>query len=517
MEVGYTHQQAFESIKKSFLTCVTLEQPNINKPYYLRCDASGVTVAAILSQFNSKGEEMIIETTSRSLNNAERKYSTTEKELLAIVNAVRKWRHYLLGSQIKVKTDHRALIFLNKGTGLNARIVRWAIAIGEFDLQIEYVMGRENTAADFLSRLRRANEVINEDKFFLGSVKEKKERIKAQKEGTCRNANEEKEVNRKGKMMALTERGVKGRQIVRRLAEEQRADKKWGRIMQEMERRTSIMQGKQRYCLHAGLLFLEKREARNKWVLCVPEAEVENILKEFHDGKLHPGIDKMQKMFGNLVLWAGMTKDIRKYVRSCHVCQINKSKSVVFAGPWQAIIPKEVGDLVAVDLLGPLVQSVYGYTGVLLIVDVFSKFVKLYGLRKATSTTCINKIRSYIKQYGTPKRLLSDNGSQFSSHKWKKGLLELGIRELHTAIRNPKGNPSERYIKVVGECLRIACHGKHSTWAHYLEQVEDYINHSYNGSTENLSIELQFKRPCILRWSNGFIIRQEEKRWIGRG
>lgn len=109
------HQKAFEEIKKSFLRCITLKYPDVNEPYILSCDASGLAVAAILSQKDYQGEEQIIEITSRCLNSAEKKYSTTEKELLSILNAVQKWRHYLLGNRVIVRTDHQALMFLNKG------------------------------------------------------------------------------------------------------------------------------------------------------------------------------------------------------------------------------------------------------------------------------------------------------------------------------------------------------------------------------------------------------------------
>lgn len=88
-EWGNVQQKALDDINKSFLKCITLKRPNIKEPYLLRCDASGLVIAAILSQINDDGEEMIIEVTSRCLNKAEKGYSTTEKELLAIVNAVK--------------------------------------------------------------------------------------------------------------------------------------------------------------------------------------------------------------------------------------------------------------------------------------------------------------------------------------------------------------------------------------------------------------------------------------------
>lgn len=191
-----------------------------------------------------------------------------------------------------------------------------------------------------------------------------------------------------------------------------------------------------------------------------------------------------------------MTRDIREYVRSCHICQLNKFKSCKYSGPWQAVIPWRVGELIAVDILGPLVTSVYGYTCVFVIVDIFSKFTKIYGLKRATSTTCINSIRRYIGKYGPPRRIFSDNGPQFVSKKWKRYLREMGIKEVHTAIRNPRGNPTERYMNTIGNCLRIVSGGKHSSWVRYLTQIEHFINYSYSEATESIPVELQMEKDC---------------------
>lgn len=273
--------------------------------------------------------------------------------------------------------------------------------------------------------------------------------------------------------------------------QKQRSDNHWGKIIREMEKQGNDRMGTKRYCLYGGLLFMEKRQSRNKCVLCIPEDDVEFILHKFHDDNLHPGSNRLQRMLSNMISWRGMTREIKQYVRSCHKCQLNKSKPCAFSGPWQSIIPRGVGDLIAVDILGPLVASVYGYTCVLIIVDVFSKYSKLYGLRRATSTTCMNKVRAYVNECGLPKRLLSDNGPQFRSVKWTRGLRDLGIKEVHTAMKNPQGNPSERYLKVVGECLRIACGEQHSSWAKYLMPVEKFINLNYSEITEMVPMELQ--------------------------
>lgn len=136
----------------------------------------------------------------------------------------------------------------------------------------------------------------------------------------------------------------------------------------------------------------------------------------------------------------------------------------------------------------------YGHTCILIIVDVFRKFTKLYGLRGASSAACLRKIRQYAEENGRPARLISDNGPQFSSRSWKRGLLALGIKEVHAALRNPRGNPCERYVKTVGVCLRITCGSKHSSWARNLGRIEEFINYNYSEAASELPIEAQFGR-----------------------
>lgn len=302
----------------------------------------------------------------------------------------------------------------------------------------------------------------------------------------------EKDTKLKSKILYLRAKEEHGQKEISQLAAKQRSDGRWGVILRNIEERGMMRQGVKRYCMHAELLFLRRKESRNGWVLCISKEEVMKVLKSYHDENFHSGITKMRRMLYNLFTWKGMAKDIIHYVRSCHACQVSKYGSYKFSGPLQAIIPNDVGELVAIDILGPMIRSRYGFTCVLVIIDIFSKFIKLYGLRRVTSTACLKQIGNYIREYGVPRRLLSDNGPQFTSKRWKKSMCELGIKELHTAVRNPRGNPCERYIKVVGECLRISCRHQHSSWATYLKQIENFINFNYNETTEVLPVELQF-------------------------
>lgn len=145
-------------------------------------------------------------------------------------------------------------------------------------------------------------------------------------------------------------------------------------------------------------MFKKNDNSRNVWVVCIPRRDVPAMLYKFHDEALHPGTNRMLFMMYKLMTWKGMTDDVKEYIKSCHICQMNKVKPKLFSSMWRSIIPDHRGEILAVDIMGPLIKSKYGLTCILVTVDVFSKWVKLYGIRRAKSSACLNKIRRYVHE-----------------------------------------------------------------------------------------------------------------------
>ena len=119
------------------------------------CDASNFTVGTVLGQHIDKILHVIYYA-SKTLNDAQINYTTTEKELLAVVFALEKFRPYLVGSHITVHTDHSALRYLFSKKDAKARLIRWILLLQEFDLTIKDKKGSDNVIADHLSRLPNA-------------------------------------------------------------------------------------------------------------------------------------------------------------------------------------------------------------------------------------------------------------------------------------------------------------------------------------------------------------------------
>ena len=124
------------------------------------CDASDLAVGAVLGQ-RVEGKPYVVYYVSKKLNEAQRNYNTTEKELLAVIYALDKFRSYLIGSYIVIFTDHSALKYLLTKQNSKARLIRWVLLLQEFNIQIRDKKGVENVVADHLSRLTIAHNTHN--------------------------------------------------------------------------------------------------------------------------------------------------------------------------------------------------------------------------------------------------------------------------------------------------------------------------------------------------------------------
>ncbi|CAN6723272.1 unnamed protein product [Malus baccata var. baccata] len=147
---------AFNKLKDLFTSAPIITAPDWTLPFELMCDASDYAVGAVLGQRRDK-LPYVIYYASRTLNDAQLNYATTEKELLAVVFALEKFRSYLIGAKVIVYSDHSALKYLLSKKEAKPRLLRWVLLLQEFDLEILDKKGRENIMADHLSRLVNAS------------------------------------------------------------------------------------------------------------------------------------------------------------------------------------------------------------------------------------------------------------------------------------------------------------------------------------------------------------------------
>nr|GEY53629.1 reverse transcriptase domain-containing protein [Tanacetum cinerariifolium] len=148
---------AFRTLKDKLTEALILIAPNWYQPFELMCDASDYALGAVLGQRIEK-HFWPIHYASKTMNQAETNYTTTEKEMLVVVYAFKKFRSYLIMNKSIVYTNHFALKYLFAKKDAKARLLRWILLLQEFDFKVIDTCGAENYAADHCSRLENPYE-----------------------------------------------------------------------------------------------------------------------------------------------------------------------------------------------------------------------------------------------------------------------------------------------------------------------------------------------------------------------
>jgi len=157
---GQAQQEAFEKLKE--LLCQATVNPlnivDFAKPYNIHVDTSNYMVGAVVSQSDENGGEKPIAFASKKLNSTQQGWSTIEKESYAAMWALQKYRNWIFGAEVVVHSDHNPITYLTEASPKSAKLMRWALAIQEFNVKFQYKAGKHNTAADFLSRMDPAED-----------------------------------------------------------------------------------------------------------------------------------------------------------------------------------------------------------------------------------------------------------------------------------------------------------------------------------------------------------------------
>jgi hypothetical protein len=140
-------EKSFKVLKEKITEQPILVLPDFGKTFQVRCDASGLAIGAVLSQDNRP-----VAYFSEKLNDAKKKYSTYDKEFYAVIQALKKWRHYLIPKEFVLYSDNQALQFITRQEKLNQKHAKWVEFMQNFTFVIKHIVGTANKVADALSR-----------------------------------------------------------------------------------------------------------------------------------------------------------------------------------------------------------------------------------------------------------------------------------------------------------------------------------------------------------------------------
>ncbi|CAH2236856.1 jg13466 [Pararge aegeria aegeria] len=354
---GIEQQVAYDKLKKLLTSAPILRQADETKPYLIKTDASSYAIGAVLLQGEGE-DERPVEYASRLLSPAERNYNTTEREALAVVWAVSKFRGYIESLPVTVVTDHQALRWLMNLKSPTGRLARWALQLQSYNLTIKYSPGKTNVVADTLSR------------------------------PSCTKENEKD----CGICVVTIDMPKKDPAKIR---EEQIKDENIQRIIKSLEDEVNFENARywseKGYIMNNGLLYRNSPSVDTEDAqLVVPQHEWMNVVSIYHDDPLagHGGSEKTYNRISKRYFWSGMRKYIEGYVKNCVPCQRYKPANWKPAGLLQTTTMNQRFEVLAFDLFGPLPPSKKNNTLILVVEDIASRWVELFALEAATAKNC---------------------------------------------------------------------------------------------------------------------------------
>lgn len=439
-------QMAFDKLKAILCRDTMLYHPRFDQTFYVQTDACAVGVGAELFQIIC-GKHRTVAFASRILLDRETRYASVELEMLAIVFALQKWRTFLLGRQFVIYTDNKAITYINSCRLLSPRITRWCLALQEFSFMMKHVPGKENVVPDILSRHPSSRQVTPTDKTF--------------------------------RVLAIKREDDVFKQLRNSLPEDQLQDPRLSLEIEKLKKEPDV---KARYILHNDILFLQVAADQSPLV-CIPEKNINDVINAYHVSIGHFGVYKTWAALRKDLWFPNLHRRVKGILKNCQLCQ--SAKLTPAPSPsFEAIIPEEKGDLLSVDYFGPLPKSRGGATYLFVCIDVYTKYVTLYPLRRATTKSSLDKIlNDYVPRLGPVKRILSDRGTQFTSKVWRNTLEKEGIKVQLTSVRRPQGSPVERVMKELGRLCRTYCHRQHKRWAFEVTNFANFINSVVHEST----------------------------------
>lgn len=421
---GGEQQREFEQLKALVADLPTLAYFDNDRRTRLIADASPVGLGAVLVQFEDETElkPLIISFASKTLTPTETRYCQTEKEALALVWAVERFKIYLLGRKFELETDHRPLVAIFRPTSNPpARIERWVLRLQSFSFDVVYKKGKENIA-DPLSRLS-----VNKD---LEEFDESDDNlfIRAVLESVAVDVDEIKQASDIDPQLSVLKDAI--------------TTGDW----QSEQVREMI---KEYIPFQNDLSLVEGYVVRGCRLVIPPTLRV-RMLDLAHEG--HPGETLMVSRLRDRVWWPGIDKDARRTVQQCEGCRLVSKAS----GPepmTRRKMPQEPWLDLALDFLGPLPSGDY----LLVVVDYFSRYMEVRWMRKITAEETMNHLEPIFVSLGYPRTITLDNARQFLSLEFSAYCKARNITLNHTTPYWPQANGEvERQNRSLLKRLRIS-------------------------------------------------------------
>ena len=421
-------QVAFDKIKECLNTAQGLALPEWNKKFEVYTDASGVATGAMMCQEldKEKGQKAnrALRTPlyyhSATLKREQTNWSTTDKEMWAIVVASRKWpRHCASEKGVVFYTDHQPLVHVRKKKNPTGKMARWLCELEDLDYEIKYVKGKKNEVADYLSRIEvpdvpSSREKDPDEYVYTVSIEELYPSMEI-------------------------------------LSKKQKEDKDIAEARRQLMLNKNIGSGTFKgYKMKLDTAGVVKKAER----IVLPKSLKNRVIQEYH-GQHHPGAENTIQLISQRFFWKGMRKDIETFVENCRTCSKCKNRPLPKAEMQiDNAVPAPRARL-SMDVAS-MPMSPRGLNCFLVMVDANTKMHAVCCCVDQKAPTLERGLwANWFQYFGIPSELISDQGSNVDGTAIRELCKKLGIKKLRSSPYHPAGNgTSERTIGAIKTLVR---------------------------------------------------------------
>nr|XP_055032791.1 uncharacterized protein K02A2.6-like [Misgurnus anguillicaudatus] len=463
-------QSSFDIVKTRIVTSSALSVFDPTLPTIVSTDASDYGLGAILTQMHSDNTERTVAFASRSLTSAERKYSIVEKEALACVWAVEKWRTFLWGTRFTLRTDHQALTTLlhTKGLGrAGMRIARWSARLLCFTYDVVYRAGAQNYAADCLSRLplpseENAEPVTEPELVALLDTELKALSVK-DFAAACKTCPE---------LTAIRAQMKKG----------------WPKTAKSL---SAVL--KPYFATRDELSVQDAIIYRGPHRQLVPVALRKQLVDLAHE--THQGVVRTKQRLRDLYWWPGMDMLVQDSISACVTCQMNDKSAKTHAAPLQPVsLPDGPWQKVGIDIVGPFESANWDCRYAVTLIDYYTKWPEVAFTHSITTTAVTTFLSAVFARFGNPTELISDNGTQFTSSEFTEFLAVRDITHRKVSLYYPQANGAiERWNRVLKETL-LTAEQERKPWKPFIQAFLLTYRATPHSTTGVSPYELMFNR-----------------------
>ncbi|GFW13373.1 transposon Tf2-8 polyprotein [Trichonephila clavipes] len=399
----------------------------------LHTDACKQGYGAILLQEAEDGKLHPVYYMSKKTNTAEEKYDSYELEVLAIINALKKFRVYLLGQHFKIVTDCSAFQKTMQKKELITRIARWALQLEEFDYEIEHRAGSRMKHVDALSRypvMMVCNDTL------ISKLKN-------------------------------TQKEDDNIQTLKSLLEKQESEESFERN---------------------GILY---KYLNGRELIVIPKAMQAELIKLIHENG-HFSVGKTEEIVKQDFFIPNLSNVVKKVIINCVPCILANKKTGKKEGFLNPISKESIPlSTYHVDFIGPLPSTNKSYQHIFTVVDAFTKFTWLYPVKTVSAESALEKLKQHQKTFGNSIRIISDRGSAFTSKLFNDYCDEENIQHLQIATGVPRGNGQvERIHRTLIPVLTKLSLDDSTKWYKYVDKLQRILNSTISRSTKWTPFEL---------------------------